>query len=61
MCILERSGEVCLCFSPCDHVFCNECMTSYFNVQIREGCVKALTCPTKNCKSQAHPKQVSQY
>ena len=33
-------------------------MAAYFKVQITDGHVTSLTCPSTGCQSQAHPKQV---
>ena len=35
-------------------------MAGYFEVQIKEGAVKALTCPSDKCESQALPSQVKE-
>ncbi len=59
VCFMEKLGALCLSFLNCDHVFCKECMKGYFEVQIEDGSVKALTCPSDKCESQAHPSQVS--
>ena len=58
VCFMEKLGALCLSFLTCDHVFCKECMKGYFEVQIQDGSVKALTCPSDKCESQAHPSQV---
>ncbi|EDO47022.1 predicted protein [Nematostella vectensis] len=58
VCFSEKPGSMCLAFHNCGHVFCCECMTGYFTVQINDGSVKALTCPTSKCESQALPSQV---
>ena len=34
-------------------------MRGYFEVQINDGNVKALTCPDTDCETQANPSQVS--
>ncbi len=59
VCFMEKLGSLCTRFQNCDHVYCKECMTGYFDVQITEGAVKALTCPSDKCESQAHPSQVN--
>ncbi len=59
VCFMEKLGALCLSFLNCDHVFCKECMKGYFEVQIQDGSVKALTCPGEKCESQAHPSQVT--
>ena len=59
VCFMERMGTLCIQFQGCSHVFCKECMKGYFEVQIRDGSVKGLTCPEDKCTSQASPAQVS--
>ena len=58
VCFLEKLGDKCISFYPCSHVYCNDCMSEYFSVKIRDGAVKALTCPFEKCNSQAFPNQV---
>ena len=58
VCFEEVIGRDCFCFSPCDHTYCNNCMTSYFSVLIKAGDVNNLGCPYDNCESEAIPVQV---
>lgn len=58
VCFMEKLGEKCCSFYPCKHVFCNECMSEYFKLQIKDGAVNALTCPYDKCESQATPSQI---
>jgi len=58
ICFSEKPGKQCLRFVQCQHVFCNECMKSYFEVQINEGQMSNLTCPQDKCTVQALPTQV---
>ncbi len=58
VCFVEKSGVVCFRYIPCHHVYCNDCMKEYFEVQINEGKVTSLTCPFDKCESQALPLQV---
>ena len=58
VCLGEKTGRQCLRFTPCNHVFCNDCMKSYFEVQIKEGQMSNLTCPMDKCTCQALPTQV---
>ena len=58
ICFVEKLGKSCLKFVQCSHVFCKECMTSYFEVQINEGQMSNLTCPHDKCATQALPTQV---
>ncbi len=58
VCFREKLGQLCLQFVGCGHVYCKECMQGYFKVQIDDGSVSCLTCPSENCESQATPSQV---
>ncbi len=58
VCFVEKSGIECFRYIPCDHVYCNQCMKEYFEVQISDGKVTSLTCPYEKCESQALPLQV---
>ena len=58
VCFNELLGKDCMKFNKCDHVFCNECMKTYFETQISDGNVKSLTCPHDKCEEQALPAQV---
>lgn len=60
ICFAEKLGINCLCFKECQHVFCNACMTEYFQIQIRDGNVQCLNCPELKCTSLATPMQVRQ-
>ena len=60
VCFAEKTGRECLQFKKCEHVFCNECMKTYFETQIASGNHKNLTCPHDKCESQATPAQVLQ-
>ena len=37
ICFSEKLGNNCLKFAECQHVFCNECMKSHFEVRISQG------------------------
>ncbi|XP_066960250.1 E3 ubiquitin-protein ligase RNF14-like isoform X1 [Macrobrachium rosenbergii] len=60
VCFMDKSGAHCLEFWPCRHVYCKDCMSSYFEVQISEGNIKFLRCPEDKCESEANPKQVQE-
>lgn len=60
VCFMEKLGANCLEFWPCHHVYCKECMASFFSVQISEGNIKFLKCPEDKCDSEANPKQVQE-
>ena len=61
VCFQEKNGKHCIKFWPCNHVYCKDCMKDYFEVQIKEGNIKLLRCPTDSCKSEANPKQVTMF
>ena len=58
ICFSEKLGKNCLKFAECQHVFCNDCMKSHFEVRISQGEMTSLTCPEQKCDSQALPNQV---
>ncbi|KAK8738812.1 hypothetical protein OTU49_003686 [Cherax quadricarinatus] len=60
VCFMDKLGANCLEFWPCRHVYCKDCMASYFAVQISEGNIKYLMCPENKCESEANPKQVQE-
>ncbi|KAJ3588788.1 hypothetical protein NHX12_009642 [Muraenolepis orangiensis] len=60
ICFLEKLGAACLCFNECQHVYCRDCMSEYFQIQIRDGNVRCLNCPEPKCSSLATPLQVKQ-
>jgi E3 ubiquitin-protein ligase RNF14 len=60
VCFTDNLGNSCIRFSPCSHVFCNECMKGYFESQITSGNIKSLNCPHEKCDSQATQAQVMQ-
>ncbi|KAJ7997213.1 hypothetical protein DPEC_G00226640 [Dallia pectoralis] len=58
ICFMDKLGLGCLCFKECQHVYCQACMTEYFQIQIRDGNVQCLHCPEPKCTSLATPSQV---
>ena len=58
VCFVDKPGSQCIEFATCAHVYCKKCMGDYFTVQIQEGNVSSLTCPSDQCESQALPSQV---
>ena len=58
VCFCEKLGVTCIQFPSCNHVYCKECMRSYFEIKIAEGAVNGLHCPEDKCTSQASPGQV---
>jgi len=58
VCFEDKLGRKCTQFEECGHVFCRDCMAEYFRVQIREGQVNALNCPTTECETQASHHQI---
>ncbi|XP_043925214.1 E3 ubiquitin-protein ligase RNF14-like isoform X1 [Protopterus annectens] len=60
ICFLAKLGSDCLCFTKCEHVYCNSCLREYFEIQIKDGTVHLLNCPEPECPSVATPAQVKQ-
>ncbi|KAM3600698.1 uncharacterized protein V6R79_000967 [Siganus canaliculatus] len=60
ICFVEKLGSGCLCFKECQHVYCKDCLSEYFQIQIRDGNVQCLNCPEPKCTSLATPMQVKQ-
>ncbi|KAL1023377.1 hypothetical protein UPYG_G00040070 [Umbra pygmaea] len=58
ICFMSKLG--CSQFRECGHVYCNECMSEFFTIQITEGNVHGLICPEADCSSTATPSQVRQ-
>ncbi|KFM57360.1 E3 ubiquitin-protein ligase RNF14, partial [Stegodyphus mimosarum] len=60
ICFLNKKGIDFIVFRSCQHYFCQDCLKSYFEVQIREGNVNSLNCPEEKCSSQADGSLVKQ-
>jgi len=60
ICFTDKTGSQCLRFIVCAHVYCRECMATYFMEKITTGAVSSLICPTHKCESQALPNQVAE-
>ncbi|XP_071445338.1 E3 ubiquitin-protein ligase RNF14-like [Hetaerina americana] len=58
ICFQEKLGQHCAKFDSCGHVFCKECVTEYFEVQIKDGNVHCVNCPDHECNHQALPSLV---
>lgn len=58
ICLCEKQGQECMTFFTCKHIFCKDCIRSFFEIQIQDGKVRYLSCPEDNCLSQALPNQV---
>ncbi|CAG8536946.1 14435_t:CDS:2 [Dentiscutata erythropus] len=52
ICLEEKRGERCFQLRTCQHVFCQECLSEYFIMLIREGFILQIKCPDPGCKSQ---------
>jgi E3 ubiquitin-protein ligase RNF14 len=50
VCFLEYLGEKCIKFKDCQHIFCVECIKSYFEQLIKDDNVKGLISKNFNYK-----------
>ena len=54
ICLETKKGARCSRIRSCGHVFCIECLHSFFELNIREGLVKNVCCADMECvKSRA--------
>ncbi|KAJ9578727.1 hypothetical protein L9F63_005089 [Diploptera punctata] len=60
ICFQDKKGLQCTCFQGCEHVFCKSCIAEYFEVRIKDGTVKNISCPEEKCSSEASPAQVQE-
>lgn len=58
ICFSEKVGNKCIQFKPCDHVYCRDCMKSYFEVRIKDGSIHSMPCPYDKCTSEALQSQI---
>ncbi|GAB1597899.1 E3 ubiquitin-protein ligase RNF14-like [Argonauta hians] len=58
ICFCDKMGSKCIKLDICEHVFCKDCMKDYFTINIKEGNVTGLKCPSHKCESKIHPSQV---
>lgn len=49
ICLETRKGARCSRIRSCGHVFCVECLHSFFELNIREGLVKNVMCADPGC------------
>ncbi|EEQ37204.1 RWD domain family protein [Clavispora lusitaniae] len=49
ICQSDLKGEYCSKFSPCNHIFCNECLRNFFISLIDSGNVEKVHCPDFDC------------
>ncbi|XP_034244713.1 E3 ubiquitin-protein ligase RNF14-like [Thrips palmi] len=60
ICFDDKPGSQCMEFMGCGHIFCRECVSTFFEVTIKDGNVHGLICPEKGCKSEALQSQISE-
>uniref|UniRef100_A0A0L8I875 RBR-type E3 ubiquitin transferase n=2 Tax=Octopus bimaculoides TaxID=37653 RepID=A0A0L8I875_OCTBM len=58
ICFCDKLGSKCIKLDSCEHVFCKDCMKEYFTINIKDGNINGLQCPTDKCESKIHPSQV---
>ncbi|CAK8686453.1 unnamed protein product [Clavelina lepadiformis] len=51
ICLESKLGAQCVEIKGCKHVYCKDCLSSYFNVNISEGNVKGLNCPEPSLRN----------
>lgn len=49
ICLETKKGARCSRIKSCGHVFCIECLHSFFELNIREGLVKNVCCADMQC------------
>ena len=49
ICLETKKGIRCTRLNSCGHVFCVECLYSFFELNIREGMVKNVSCADAEC------------
>nr|XP_018904544.1 PREDICTED: E3 ubiquitin-protein ligase RNF14-like [Bemisia tabaci]XP_018904545.1 PREDICTED: E3 ubiquitin-protein ligase RNF14-like [Bemisia tabaci]XP_018904546.1 PREDICTED: E3 ubiquitin-protein ligase RNF14-like [Bemisia tabaci] len=60
-CFDEKLGAECTQFTPCFHVFCKECVSCYFETQIKENRIFSLGCLENKCESPASQAQIKEH
>lgn len=60
ICFMDKSGESCIQFKPCLHIFCKDCITGYLKVRINDGAVQNINCPEEKCTSEVSPGQIKE-
>lgn len=58
VCFVGYLGSDCVQLSECGHVFCQTCLAQFYKLQIKEGNVRAVTCPQDECTATPTPAQV---
>jgi E3 ubiquitin-protein ligase RNF14 len=58
VCFTSKTGQDCIRFDKCGHIFCKACIGGYFEVQVRDGNVQSLKCLEDKCDVDALPSQV---
>lgn len=58
ICFDQKVGGECLKFFACGHVYCRDCLGSFFISQIESRAVRFMLCPDPKCKKQAIPNEV---
>ncbi|VDO94943.1 unnamed protein product [Heligmosomoides polygyrus] len=51
VCLEHKSGSECARFTPCDHIYCKDCIRTYFQLRLTEQQVAPLSCLADACQS----------
>jgi E3 ubiquitin-protein ligase RNF14 len=52
ICLETKKGARCFRIRSCNHLFCSDCLHSFFELNIREGLVKNVCCADMECVNQ---------
>ncbi|KAJ3269729.1 E3 ubiquitin-protein ligase rnf14 [Terramyces sp. JEL0728] len=53
ICMESKPGTECFQFQLCKHVFCTDCITTFFKYLVEQGDVAQVCCPDQQCKKES--------
>ncbi|KAJ3318614.1 E3 ubiquitin-protein ligase rnf14 [Boothiomyces sp. JEL0866] len=53
ICMESKAGSECFQFLLCKHVFCTDCITTFFKYLVEQGQVSLVCCPDQECKKES--------
>eukprot|EP00043_Microstomoeca_roanoka_P008263 m.79653 g.79653 ORF g.79653 m.79653 type:complete len:487 (-) comp14168_c0_seq2:355-1815(-) len=60
ICFSDKPGTECSRFLVCGHIFCKECIGTYFQTQIETGQIRQMVCPDVDCDNVPLPTEIQQ-